>query len=173
MNRFLHWIPFVLPCKVPQRSLICAWFFGLAAGVGLSFLADDSFLSTMRAAASSHVSIIGLLSAILLPLLFSAFAVYISQPQLLLPVAFCKAFLFSYLAFGVTAAFGTAGWLVRGLLMFSDCLTLPLLWWFWLRCLRIPKEDATHCFFFACAAALLIGCVDYCTVSPFLANLIL
>lgn len=70
MNRFLHWIPFVLPCKVPQRSLICAWFFGLAAGVGLSFLADDSFLSTMRAAASSHVSIIGLLSAILLPLLF-------------------------------------------------------------------------------------------------------
>lgn len=127
----------------------------------------------MRAAANGRVSITGLLSAFLLPLLFSAFAVYISQPWLLVPVAFGKAFSFSYLAFGVTLAFGSAGWLVRSLLMFSDCLTLPLLWWFWLCCIRASDRDALRSFLVTCTAALMIGCLDYGAVSPLLRNLIL
>ena len=49
------------------------------------------------------VSIVGLLGVTLLPLLCSAFAVYISRPGLLMAAAFCKAFLFGFIALGVSA----------------------------------------------------------------------
>lgn len=172
MDRFLN---FNLPtwrCKESKVLLACAWFSGLVAGVFCSLSASDSLFPTMRAAVQSCMSIPGLLSAILLPLLFSAFAVYISQPWLLIPIAFVKTFRFSFLAVGVMAAYGSAGWLIRWLLMFSDSLMLPVLWWYWSasldrRGLAIAKASAV-----VLSVMIMIGSLDYCVISPFLANLI-
>ncbi len=149
--------------------LASAWLLGLVSGSFFSVSAGNSFLLTMRAAASSHVSIFGLLASILLPLLFSAFAVYISQPWLLVPIAFGKAFFFSYLALAVLSAFGSAGWLIRWLLMFSDSLSLPVLWWYWLRAVSGRRKFADTAAAFL--AALVIGSVDFYMISPVLANL--
>lgn len=173
MDRFLHLNLPAWQRKGPGSLLACAWLLGLVSGAVLSIFAGDPLFSMMRAAASSCVSIPGLLSATLLPLLFSAFAVYISKPWLLIPIAFGKAFLFSYLSVGVMIAFGSAGWLIWWLLMFSDSCSLPLLWWFWLKAVSQPRGSLIRRTGFALAAAAVIGSVDYCIVSPFLADLIL
>ena len=133
--------------------------------------ASDALYPTMRAAVYSRVSISGLLSAMLLPLLFSAFAVYISNTWLLIPIAFSKAFAFAFLGIGILVSFGSAGWLVRLLLMFGDIVMLPVLWWYWQKALTARQNPLPHCAA-AAAFALLIGGLDYCVISPFLANLI-
>lgn len=172
MDRFLN---FNLPtwrCKGPKVILACAWIAGFAGGIFCSFCASNSLFPTMRAAVSGCVSIHGLLSVVLLPLLFSAFAVYISQPWLLIPLAFIKTFVFSFLAVGIMAAYGSAGWLVRSLLMFSDGLMLPVLWWYWSQCLERSCISVWKAWAGVLAFSALIGSVDYCVISPFLANLI-
>lgn len=171
LDRYLNFDLSAWRCKKPIFVLACAYFIGLFSGVLISMSASDALVSTMRAAVFGRVSIFGLLSTILLPLLFSAFAVYISRPVLLIPIAFFKAFLFSFLGMGILAAFGSAGWLVRCLLMFSDILTMPLLWWYWIR--SSSNQGTCQRSSLVCAAAVcLIGSLDYCVISPFLANLI-
>ena len=172
MDRFVHLILPTHSCKEPSIHLACSFLAGLLSGACVSIAASKSLLPMMLAAANSCVSISGLLSAMLLPLLFSAFAVYIRQNWLLIPIAFVKAFLFAFLGIGVMSAFGNAGWLVRWLLMFSDSLTLPLLWWFWLRAFSSGRTDALRFAALVAVAAVLIGSLDYSVVSPFAAMLI-
>lgn len=171
MDRFLHPHFLTISRKPSIPVLAFVWILGLLSGCLLSARAGTSFFLTMRTADFRGVSIIGLLSVFVLPLLFSALAVFIDQIWLLVPIAFAKAFCFSFLAFGITAAFDGAGWLIRWLLMFSDCCSLPLLWWYWLR--SVSGSDVHYargtiaCF----AAALAVGCVDYGLICPILADL--
>lgn len=147
------------------------WFAGLLLGLRAAHLPGSAYTSLMLAAFESRVSIVGLAAVLLLPFLFSAFAVFISQPWLLLPIAFGKAVAFGCCVGGISVAFGSAGWLARWLLMFSDCCMLPVLCWFWLRCLsggKMPAKDLAVCV----TAAVVIGSLDYGIVSPFLAKLI-
>ena len=118
MDRFLHRVFFDRSCDRFRLSIGAAWTLGLIAGAFSSVSAGDILLPTMRAALCSGVSISGLLTVTLLPLLFSALAVYISKPMLLLPIAFGKGFLYSFWAGGILRLFGSSGWLVQLLLMF-------------------------------------------------------
>ena len=70
----------------------------------------------MPLAVNCQPSIFGLLTSVLLPFLFSAFAVYISVPKFLCVVSFLKAFLLAYVSSAVNAAFDGAGWLKAGIL---------------------------------------------------------
>lgn len=171
MDRFLNFNLSAWRCKKSMIQLACAYLFGLISGVLISMSASDALCSAMRAAVYGRVSIPGLLSAILLPFLFSALAVYISSSWLLIPIAFGKAFLFAFLGTGILGAFGSAGWLVRLLLMFSDIASMPLLWWYWRKSL-CGSGHFTRNAVVAAGFVLLIGSVDYCVISPFLANLI-
>ncbi len=153
--------------------LAFAWILGIVFGVGASYCASHSLSSLMRMTANSPVSIFGLLSAMLLPLLCSAFAVYISCPWLLIPTAFLKAFLYTYFSFGILASYGSAGWLIRLLLIFSDTLMLPVLWLFWLRGIQWGRVDFLYRLIPAVSVVFLIGSIDYSIISPFLAQIIL
>ena len=172
MDRFLHLILPTRVCKEPAVNLACSFLAGLLFGACASIAASDTLFPMMRAVAFGCVSIFGLLSAILLPLLFSAFAVYIGQRWLIFLIAFVKAFLFAFLGIGIMNAFGSAGWLVRWLLMFSDSFTLPLLWWFWLRAFSDRRTTSLRFAALIAAAAIIIGSFDYTVVSPFAAMLI-
>ncbi len=151
--------------------LAFAWITGLLFGVITSLSAGAHLASLMRMTAYSPVSIVGLLSAMLLPLLCSAFAVYISCPRLLSPIAFVKAFFYAYFCFGVFAGFGSAGGLIRLLLIFSDTAMLPVLWLYWLRSTGSPGQFLYRTVP-AIAAAVLIGSIDYSVISPFLAQIL-
>ena len=162
------------------RSLFCKWkllllalccCLGFSCGMIAAHRSDDTYFSMMRMAFTSHVSIPGLIASVSLPFLFSAFAVYLGKPKLIYFICFIKAALFSFGSFTALTAFASAGWLVRFLLQFSDIVMLPAFCWFSLRCITdtgLFKRDFSICLFLF----LLIGSMDYCMVSPFLAMLI-
>lgn len=154
-------------------ALILASFFflGHLLGVWFSGSASDTLCVTMRAAVGSRMSILGLMSAMILPFLFSAFAVYLKQPMLVIPVAFLKAFFFSYVGYGIFTACGSAGWLVTWLAMFGSLCSLPVLYCYWQLHLNGKPFDL-RLFFLGLGCLLIIGCIDYFVISPFLLNIL-
>lgn len=148
------------------------WCSGLLCGILVSFSAEDTFSSWMRMNKVGSVSIVSLLCVSLVPFLLSAFAVFISMPSLMLPVCFCKAFLFAFVSVGVMQAYGSAGWLIRNILLFSDCLTAPVLYLFWLRIISSPRRNRIWEGSFLCALLILIGSLDHRVFSPLVAGLL-
>ena len=156
-NRFLIWI--------------LSFFLGHLLGVLCSGSASEPFLSGMHTAAGCRVSIIGLLSSVGLPFLLAAWAVYIRCPFLLVPIAFGKAFSFSCVGYRICTAWGDAGWLVAGLMMFGTLFSMPVLCWY-CRCHIGGRDFSWVLFFMALACLVVIGIVDYCWIAPFLINII-
>ena len=122
---------------IPQKMMDCSrrscnffliflWCIGFACGANLA-RRTGNFVSLMRACCESRVSIVGLVTVPFLPFLFSAVAVYLSSLPLLYLTAFFKTFSFGFCIFAVTRSFGSAGWLIRFLLLFTDICTLPVL----------------------------------------------
>lgn len=160
-----------IPCAVTTAFCLC-WCAGLFLGTSLAGQAEPASVSLMRAAASRQVSILNLLFVLFIPFLLSAFAVFLSQRWLLFPIALGKAFSFGYTAGLIGCAYGTAWWLVRPLLMFSDCLAVPLLCWFMLRCLADHRRALWWDLALCAGITAMIGSIDIVVIAPFLAALI-
>ena len=172
MTQVLHRFFFPLQRKWTSVLLACFWSGGLVFAITLFFYAGDSTVSLMRQAACCQVSIVSLLMANLLPFLISALAVYIHKPWLLYGCAFLRSCLLGFISMGTLMAFGTAGWLVRLLLMFSDIGLAVLLYLYWLRYISgLRRFSAVSSGGFA-AAALLVSSIDHCLITPFLVRLI-
>ena len=88
-----------------------------------------------------------------------------------LPFAFLKAFSFMYCFGGISCAYADAGWLVRYLVLFSDCFSVPLfLWYASGKLLRKPAASDSLLWF--CLLCLLAcRCIDSYVVSPFVMKL--
>ena len=147
--------------KLLQLHLV--WVTGLLCG-GLFTLLADIPASLMRM--PGHLSIVGLLLIPLFPFLISASAVYLSCPRLIHVVCFFKAFCFCACAVMIRAACGSAGWLVQALLLFTDGLTTPVLYWFWLRCLE--GSDAVRSAMGCLGLFAVTAAVDLKWIAPFL-----
>lgn len=151
--------------------LILSWCFGLLLGCCLAAAHGNACKALILAAPSSRASLPGLLLVTFLPFLFFVFAARISQ-LLIFFVCFIKAFLFSFCAFGMMSAFGSAGWLVCLLFFFADICCLPFFIWFALRHAKgredALKRDLTVCL----CAVILFSAIDFFYISPFLAMLI-
>ena len=153
-------------------TLAIFWIFGLLAGSLTSRNADTMLAPTMLSAVSGSLSIFGLLTVILLPLLLTATAVFISRPGFLYPVVFLKAFLMAFTGVGLLLTLGSSGWLLRFLLMFSDMLILPPLWFLWLQIVSGRDRLALYCLLIVIFLVILAGFLDYSLVAPFLADLV-
>ena len=152
--------------------LALSFSLGFTFGLFLFLISGDSLFSLMRRTLYGSVSIVSLSLALLLPFLFSAFAVFISKPGMLLLISFCKAFLFSLISLGVLASLGSSGWLIRYLLIFGDIVTLPILYLFWQRHISGERTLCSTEVFSIVSLIFLIGSIDFCIVSPFLTGLI-
>lgn len=158
--------------RIRQILLICCWICGLLLGIHYASQADDTYFLLMHTACASRVSITGLLAAVFLPFLFSAFAVYISHPELLLAICFLKAASFSCSSYGLMLVFENAGWLVRLLFQFSDYCMMPILLWFSARHIARQEKLLWQDLLICGLWMLIVGALDYCIVSPFLVGLI-
>ncbi len=158
--------------KVWRILLAFSFVAGFWAGMVFSSAAGELVIPWMHTAVHSRVSIRFLLCATLFPFLFSAIAVFLSQPGLLLLIAFGKAFSAGLTGMCLCAAFGDAGWLVRWLLCFSSCLSLPVLYGYWLRHIGSRAEELFCPTALLLSAAILIGSIDYFVIVPFLARVI-
>lgn len=152
--------------------LACFWLSGFLCGILVYLYAGRTLVSMMRSTLRVSVSIVGMLCVTTLPFLLSAFAVFLSKPALLLPICFGKAFLLAFVSIGMLQAFGSAGWLLRWILLFSDFVYVPLLYCFWLRHISGVRPLDSWETALMCSLGLLIGSVNFSVISPFLAGLI-
>lgn len=172
MARFLYHGQPLFWRKGSLYFLAFSWFSGLVCGIATFSSAAAFLIPQMRGSLYGSASIVSLLCVTCLPFLFSAFAVYLSKPQFLLLICFCKAFCFGFVHLGVQLAFGSAGWLLRWLLCFSDSVTAPLLYLYWLRHLDGFRDFSGLEAAFFLSLAVLCASFDFVKISPFLADLI-
>lgn len=151
--------------------LAFAWIAGLISGALTAYSADLSFISMMRRTPVSPASIVGLLLSLLLPFLLSAIAFSVSQHWLLILISFLKGLFFSCISSGIVRSYGSAGWLLNTFLLFSDSLSLPVLFWFWIHVLT-RRDTLKFCCFLSVVFVMLVCCVDFRFISPFLADLL-
>lgn len=158
--------------KFSRFFLACSIFAGFLFGIVTVSQVSSDLLSWMCTVPRHSVSIIGLLTVIGLPLILSFLTVYSGHDWLFIPICFFQAFSWSYCSCLAISAFGTAGWLVEIPLMFSSSLLMPIQFWFALRYISgeqsLRKSDCIFCL----TAALVIGWIDYCLVSPYFAALL-
>lgn len=152
--------------------LAFSWMAGLICGSAVAASAETPLFSLMRGALYAPVSIVGVLCVSVLPILFSAYAVFLSNFALLLPICFTKAFLFSFVSLGISWAFASAGWLMKILLLYSDWTSLPILYWFWLRSLSPYRSVGLWETILAFTLMGLLGSIHFSIISPFLVRLI-
>ena len=157
--------------KNATRFLAFCWFLGIALGCMAAAASGPVLADLVRRSTGASLSITGAMTAAVLPLLLSAFAVSFSEPWLLLFISTFKAFSFSFCAWGVCLAFGQSGWLVLFLFLFSDVFLIPLLYFYWLRHIRGDRTPRTWELPAFLTASLGIGCIDYLFIAPVLASL--
>lgn len=171
MARFLH--PELSPAFRKWGELLLALSFvcGLLFGILLFRVAGNSLISLMPGILTCPVSIVDLLIPFTLPFLLSAIAVYLCIPGTLPFICFLKTTQFSFVSCGVMASFGSSGWLIRILFLFSDICCLALLYLYWLRHISVGRlfSRIEVCFFLV--AAVLITGIDYLVIFPFLQGL--
>jgi len=150
--------------------LAFCWTLGLISGICLYFALPSSG-ALMRGLLLAPVSIVWLFLSGVFPFLVSAFAVYISKPQLIFLISILKAFCFSFVALCLSDGFGAAGWLVRFFLLFHDMFIIPCLYIYWSRGLSrsdpVPLYENLSWF----SLQILILCVEYRVCIPFLLRL--
>ncbi len=158
--------------KFSVAFLACFTVSGLVLGAWIASRAGDEVLALMRTVPSHSMSIVGLLAVMGLPIFLSFFAVRFGHSWLLIPICFFQAFLWSYCGLLCVRAFGSAGWLVQLLLMFSSGSGLPVLLLFSLRYISGERILTRRDCFLCLTAAAVIGWLDCCVISPYLAMLI-
>ena len=153
------------------------WFFlalcaTLSAGFGVLFanFADDSYVLLMRMAAGRHVSIVGFAVAYFLPYLVSFLLIVHSKPWLVYFICGIRIFCFSSISSSLVISFGTAGWLVRLLMLFPDICLLPIM--MWLSHASLMGHRSHRSLMISIILILVVGMIYFSMISPFGANLI-
>ena len=141
---------------------------GAVLGVAVSYSSEPSISLMMRMAASSHVSILGLMLSAILPFLITVVAYCFSKPYLLFPISFFKSFSYTLAMCCVRVGFLQAGWLVCMLLLFSDTAAIVVLYWYWIRNIHGFRSSALTDMLFCIAVTLTVTVIDYVWVFPFL-----
>ena len=158
------------PQKIGTVLLTSMLFLGCAAGIWLSRDAAPQFADAVGVLSDSAGGF-ALILILAMPMLFSALAVYVKRPVFLLPLAFWKAFFFSYVFCGFMSVCGSAGWMVCSLGLFSGLCSLPVLCWYWLRHMG-GRKFSLRSFLAALALLFAAGLLDLRVVSPFLAKIL-
>ena len=168
-----HFYPDQQLRKRKRNVLLLAfcWLSGLFYGLVLYLSAGTSFNSLVRRLPFELVSIVCLLAVTALPFLLSLFLVLFSKPLLILPLCWFKALVLSFISCGILQSYDSFGWLFQHMVLFSDWITTPVLYWFWIRILRVSPTfwlDTLLSFILV----FLTASLEHSIISPFMACLI-
>lgn len=157
-----------------RRQIYCVFvlctLFGAGFGVYFAATANHSYILLMRMAVSRPVSIVGSFAAVFVPYFASFLVVSNSKPWLVYFFCAMRIFFFTSASWAVASAFGSSGWLIRNMLLFPDIFLLPMLIWFSVS--RLSRNKSRRCCVLCLAYTALIGIINYCVVSPFLAKVL-
>ena len=148
--------------------LSIAFILGLCFGIYLATESESIFRQVLPGIISASTSLPAAAVGVAIPLLLSMACITCSWPAMVILVCFIKAVVFAYCSCGTLLFFGSGGWLVRFLLLFTDsCMLAPMLWF----CLRhidgsklSIKRDIAICFLLF----VLFFVFDYFVISPYL-----
>ena len=163
-----------LICRMKHPAFSFLFFCGssLVLGTFLAAFADSSAFSWMRLAIYSRLSIVCYLVAQFLPLLIAAYAVVISKLWLLHFICSCKLFSIAFMGSLIWIAFGSAGWLIRLLFLFSDILLVPVLFWFCFRRVMAYRNGSKRDFGICICVITVVSLINLLFISPFLERII-
>lgn len=148
------------------------WSFGMLLGRYLASTVAERSSTLVLLACIKRNSPIGLLAVIIVPFFISAVICKYFNALWIYPVAFIKAIGFGFCGYAVCLSFGDAGWLIRQLLMFTDCVSVLLLLWFWVRCITKNKRTVKLDLVVSFPILVAVSCFDYMVISSYLASLI-
>ena len=157
-------------CRLLQCKLALCTVFSAAAGILFASFAGTSYVALMRRAASLPVSIIGSVLIVLLPYIVSFCVVYYAKPRLGFILYGLRIFTFTATGWALQSAFGSSGWLGRLMFQFPDFCLIPLLILFLNS--NISGQRSLRKLAVCLGFVALVSILNYCTVSPFFANLI-
>ncbi len=146
------------------------WIPGLLLGLlfaGRSFKYFDAYLN---AAVLVRCSLVGALISSSAVVVLSALFVKLLHWSSVYVFAFLEAFIFAFLSCCCLWNFQSAGWLVLELLLFANCCTVLVLLFFWVHVL-VHKDTLSRVTLSVIAISVVIGCIDYLAISPFLVSL--
>lgn len=146
------------------------WVLGIVAGICFAGDMDPVLQELLPQAVASQPQLWGIVWSAAAPFLLTFFAIYISEPLLLL-VCFFKAFSFGFCSHGIRLCYGESSWLVQLLFLFSDYILIPCLYFLWLRLLsRSGSHRRELVLFFLMAIAVAL--VNFRLIAPFLTKLV-
>ena len=119
------------------------------------------------------LSIVVLMSVRLLPLLFSVFAVFYGQLWVLPVICYGKALVFSLISIYIFHIYGYLGWLVRILLMFSELIIQPILFFCWECLFTCVTPFKFYVALLVFSLIVLITAIDYRFIFPVVRSILL
>ena len=152
--------------SVKIAFVVISWLLGLLFGT--VFLDRTSFLSLMSSVYFPRTSIVGFIISMSIPLFISYILLRCFDFYYLVPLIILKAFTFMCIYGAISITYGNAGWLVSGLLLFSDFSLIFLLIYQWLVWASGKRCSSA----FTSFILLIIGCFDLFIVSPYAAVLL-
>jgi hypothetical protein len=159
-NAFLH-------RRYNHILLTLVFMAGSSLGILCALESRQFLLSLMRGCLGTSVSIVGLAFALLLPFFAVILAALYSKHSALFPVCFLKCFCFFYCMMGIWLTYGSAGWLVCGLLMLSDSVSLLLLLKLSLRHINGFRPTIGYDLFWSIFLTVGLSVLDCLYIAPF------
>ena len=160
----------IFRCKYPAFFLAFCWSAGLLFGFGMYGISGVSSRMTLSEWIGS-ADPGELVLRVLVPFVVCLMGIFLDQRWLVYGCAFGKAFLFSFVSLYLMGAFGSGGWLVRVLLLFTDTLMCAVWYLFWQDCLR-PVQPSLTKLISLCAAGLFLAGLDVRIISPLVTRLL-
>jgi len=143
------------------------WCLGIVVGYAYARALSDELLITIQNSVLTSTNIWSTVLSGFIPFLLFAVTLRYFPGLTLFPYLFFKAVLFFFCSFSIHLAFGSAGWLMQILLLFSDsCLLLPMLWCL-LKWFSGEWSYRSRAFFTFAFLSAVVPLVDYYIVNPF------
>ena len=152
---------------IPGITLLGVWLAGLSLGLLADRFYGDCYELLVFSAGCAALTFLDACLVTILPLLLSAFAVFIFHRFGACLACFLRGLTMGFFLGVMTAAGGA--WLAVLLLFSGLCFCPVLLWYLWRRFfegLRNARRDFALC----CLAGLCLAAVDTWVVAPFLAT---
>lgn len=151
-----------------QYLIVIVWILGLLLGTFAAHNLVDVYTAMIANFHLFNSSIYCFSFAVFLPLISSLVVLFLGRPNLLIPIAFTKGFLFSNVSSVVYLIFGNCGWLMRWLFLFTDSCLIPALILFWIYHISGNREHLLRNSVILSFYALCIASIDYTYVSNLL-----
>ena len=170
MNTLQNLMTTIFKQKGVWICLSVVWIFGILLGIGVVIFDKDIYIIT-NSVVKHQPDIVLLYIVNLLPVLM-LLALFTAQAYgLICLITFLYGIFRGFCGMCTVLAFGSGGWLIRLLFMFSSGLISALFWW-----LILSDKQYSRCFLkLSCTTVLLVSFVtlfDYFVISPFLIGIL-